>query len=808
MHVALLLISLAVQTDTVRYQWPNPPFDRSHYINGTFAEFRNTLSSNHFHNAVDIGEPDGNPIYPVLDGVVDSYSPSSVSGSNAYLRVRTPVPGGWKHITYLHMEPNPGLTVGMPVVVGQTVLGAIISGQGHVHLTEREIVATEMGNGAEINNLRAGGGLTPFEDLWSPVIDLSTLQVRSAVTGATMLFGALQGAISVRVKVDERNSPEALGGTRTNNGTYAVGFRILSADTQTTVLEAAGGALRYKFDRMPVNADVGNAFDEAQSNTGRHVYILTNGGGAQTVNETRRVDPSSLNVDVLPEAWYLLHLFSYDTRGNRHDTHVPIFVTKSDLTPPSAPTLQWVMPAGDSIDIAWHGSPDADVLGYRVSHQYGGTWTLAAGESLLTVNARQFRFGVPPGLSVPAGGLPRFAFRVTAVDTAAAHNESAPSDTYGGTPTFYGAVNPGRTALIVDGFDRWTGGGSWTQATHALALSSMQAIRGPIAIGTAANETVADGTISLSGRHYVHWLLGDESTVDHTFTSAEQQRVAQYLESGGALFVSGSEVGWDLARTHSLTEPGDLAFYTNYLKASFVFDGNTAQATASGVSGTPFQGYTWTFGQVFPEDFPDDIEPAGGAVALLNYNVQRDAATFRKAGIGYVGTFGASANTGRLVYVAFPLESMTSTLVRQTMIDKALQFMGITTGVEEGVKEGGEGVRPEVTELMQNYPNPFNSETVVRYWVSGSGNRETGNGYRVAGTTDPDTYSPLPNSPIHVSLRIYDLLGREVSVLVDEEKGPGAHAVSWNAAGFTSGQYFARLVTGGRVHVKPMVLLK
>jgi hypothetical protein len=793
MHAAILLLSLSLQADTTRYIWPAPPFDQSRFINGTFAEFRNTLTSNHFHNAVDIGEPDGNPITPVLDGVVNSYSPSSVSGANAYIRVRTPVPGGWKHITYLHVEPNPALTVGMPVVAGQTVVGTIIAGQGHVHLTEREIVATETDNGAEINNLRAGGGLTPFEDLWSPAIDLSTLQVRSAVTGAAMSTSALQGAIDIRVKVDERNSPEALGGTRTNNGTYAVGFRVLSADTQTTALEPAGGALRYRFDRMPVNADVGNAFDEAQSNTGRHVYILTNGGGAQTVNDTRRVIPSSLNVDVLPEAWYLLHLFSYDTRSNRHDAYVPIFVTKSDLTPPSPPTLRWVMPAGDSIDIAWNGSSDLDVLGYRVWFQYGGVWSLAAGESLLTANERRFRFGVPPGLSVPAGDLPRFAFRITAVDTSAARNESAPSDTYGGTPAIHGALNPARTALIVDGFDRFGGSGSWTQATHALAVSSMQAIRGPIAIGTAANETVGDGTIALIGRHYVHWLLGDESTADHTFTSAEQQRVAQYLESGGSLFVSGSEVGWDLARTHALTEPGDLAFYTNYLKASFVFDGNTAQTSASGIAGTPFQGYTWTFGQVFPEDYPDDIEPAGGSTALLQYNVQRDAANFRKAGIGYVGTFGASSITGRLVYVAFPVESMSSTLVRQTMIDKALQFMGITTGVEEGVEKEEEGALPEVAELMQNYPNPFNGETVVRYRVAGIGDEGSGTGSQV---TSP------------VSLRVYDLLGREVSVLVDDQKGPGTHAVSWNAAGFASGQYFARLVTDGRVQVKPMVLIK
>ncbi len=780
MHVALLLISLTLQADTVRYAWPNPPFDQSHYINGTFAEFRNTLTANHFHNGVDIGEPDGNPIYPVLDGVVNSYSPSSVSGSDAWIRVRTPVPGGWKHVTYIHIEPNPGLAVGTPVVAGQTVLGTVLSGLGHVHLTERELVATETGTGVEINNLRSGGGLTPFVDAWSPVIDRSSLQIRRAGSGTLLSPEALAGSIDIRVKVDERNSPESLGGTRTNNGTYAVGFRILSADTQTVVLQMPDAGLRYRFDRKPNDNDVGFAFDESQSDVSRHVYVLTNGAGAQQVNTTRSVPSSSLNVDALPEAPYVLHLFSFDTRDNRHDLYVPIYITKRDMTPPSAPVLRSVIPAGDSIDVAWTGSPEADVAGYRVWYLYDTAWKLAAGESLLTAGVRQFRFGVPAGIAVPVSDLPRFSFRVTAVDTTVTRNESPPSDTYGGTPGFFGSVDPGRTALIVDGFDRWTGGGSWTQPTHAFAISAMQAIRGPIAVATAANEAVEDGTVPLNGKHYVHWILGDESTADNTFTPAEQQRVAGYLESGGALFLSGSEVGWDLARTHALTEPGDLAFYTNYLKASFVFDGNGAQTTASGVAGTPFQGFTWTFGQVFPEDYPDDIEPTNGAVPLLQYNVQRDASNFRKAGIGYVGTFGSSSATGRLVYVAFPLESMTSTLVRQTMIDKALLFMGITTGIADR-DAVVEGTLPEAVELLQNFPNPFNPTTMIGWRMKERG---------------------------RVKLSVVDLLGREVAVLVDDEESAGMHSVIWNAAGFTSGQYYARLVAGGTVQVKSMVLVK
>lgn len=787
MVFAFLIVSASLQSDTLKYGWPNPPFDQSHYINATFAEYRNTLTSNHFHNAVDIGEPDGNPIYPTIDGVVHSVGPSSTQGSNAYVRVRTQVGSEWKHITYLHIEPNPALTPGMSVIAGQTILGTIIPGMGHVHLTEREMVSTESGTGVEMNNLRAGGGLSPFVDIWPPVIDKPGIRFRRSGTSTLLSPGALYGNVDIIVKVSEQNSPEPLGGTRTNNGAYAVGFRILTADTQVTVFEPPDAGLRYRFDRKPNDSYTGNVFDESQSDLSNHYFIITNGAGAADVNATRTVLPSSINVDVLPESAYLLHVYSFDTRNNWHHVYVPIAVTKKDLYPPAAPVLRSVLPAGDSIRVAWSASPDPDVAGYRLYYQYDGVWTMAANESVLTAGTFQYTFGLPPGLLMPSNDLPRFAFKVTAVDTVTPRNESAASDTYGGTPASLGVIHPADAALIVDGFDRWTGTGSWTLPTHAFAVSAMQAIRGPIAVGTAANEAVADGSVPLGGAHYVHWVLGDESTADRTFTSAEQASVRAYLEGGGSLFVSGSEVGWDLGRTHALTEPGDLAFYNNYLKSSLFFDGNGSMINASGVAGTPFQGFTWTFGQVFPEDYPDDIEPAGGSTVLLNYNVQRDASNFRKAGVGFVGTFGASSTAGRMVYVAFPLESMTSTLVRQTMVDKALLFMGITTGIGER-GEGREGDIPVRTELRQNYPNPFNPTTEIRYQIS-----------EVSGQI---------SEARQVRLTVHDLLGREVAVLVNEERSPGIHTVAWNAAGMASGQYFARLVVDGRVQVRSMVLLK
>ena len=121
--VVLLFIAQSYsQVDTVTSQWPVTPLNLSHGINGNFSEFRNTGSSDHFHNAVDIGEPDGEPCYAVMDGEVYTIGNS---GSNSYVRSATQINGKWKHFTYLHIAPNPGIEGGDQVQKVVTVLGTI-----------------------------------------------------------------------------------------------------------------------------------------------------------------------------------------------------------------------------------------------------------------------------------------------------------------------------------------------------------------------------------------------------------------------------------------------------------------------------------------------------------------------------------------------------------------------------------------------------------------------------------------------------------------------------------------------------------
>ncbi len=88
---------------------------------------------------------------------------------------------------------------------------------------------------------------------------------------------------------------------------------------------------------------------------------------------------------------------------------------------------------------------------------------------------------------------------------------------------------------------------------------------------------------------------------------------------------------------------------------------------------------------------------------------------------------------------------------------------------------------PQGTALLQNYPNPFNPTTGIRYQVPGVS---------------------------EVKLVVYDLLGREVAVLVNERKTPGSYEVKFDGSTFASGVYFYRMQAGDFVATKRLLLLK
>jgi hypothetical protein len=100
----------------------------------------------------------------------------------------------------------------------------------------------------------------------------------------------------------------------------------------------------------------------------------------------------------------------------------------------------------------------------------------------------------------------------------------------------------------------------------------------------------------------------------------------------------------------------------------------------------------------------------------------------------------------------------------------------LPTGVDQGIELA------QSFALEQNYPNPFNPTTNIGFRVSGLGST--------------------------VKLSVFDMLGREVAVLVNEKKDAGTYTATWNAAGMPSGVYFYRLTTDGFTATRSAVLLK
>jgi hypothetical protein len=118
-----------------------------------------------------------------------------------------------------------------------------------------------------------------------------------------------------------------------------------------------------------------------------------------------------------------------------------------------------------------------------------------------------------------------------------------------------------------------------------------------------------------------------------------------------------------------------------------------------------------------------------------------------------------------------------SAIVDRDLIGKAYLYNDIPVNINETFSSE----RPTEFILFQNYPNPFNPTTSIEYGV---------------GSTE------------YVTLKVYDLLGREVAVLVNEEKPAGEYKIKFDGSNLTSGVYFIQLKAGNYIETKNAILIK
>ena len=105
----------------------------------------------------------------------------------------------------------------------------------------------------------------------------------------------------------------------------------------------------------------------------------------------------------------------------------------------------------------------------------------------------------------------------------------------------------------------------------------------------------------------------------------------------------------------------------------------------------------------------------------------------------------------------------------------------LQTGTNVAIEDPTEGTLPATAHLFQNFPNPFNPETTIPF--------------------------SLPH-PTHVSIKVYNMLGKEVATLIDQVRPAGYHTVTWHPTGLASGLYLYRLQAASSVQTNTLTLLK
>jgi hypothetical protein len=152
-------------------------------------------------------------------------------------------------------------------------------------------------------------------------------------------------------------------------------------------------------------------------------------------------------------------------------------------------------------------------------------------------------------------------------------------------------------------------------------------------------------------------------------------------------------------------------------------------------------------------------------VAVTNY----DSSDYKQPGSPWVIRHGSQLLVS---YIVDTINAITGT--EQYKCTAYVNIYNIVTGVSNSE------INPAF-QLEQNYPNPFNNSTEIAFSLSGKQ---------------------------HVVLKLFDIFGKEVAVLLNEIKQPGKYSVSFNADNLSGGVYMYKLETNGGMAVKKMTILK
>jgi spore germination protein YaaH len=397
-------------------------------------------------------------------------------------------------------------------------------------------------------------------------------------------------------------------------------------------------------------------------------------------------------------------------------------LTVREISAPEAPVSVAATNSGlGCVTVAWKMPVGTNVL---ADHHTG---------FVVYVSTNGYAFGNPVAISsdaneykhkftdLPAGNP--YYFRVCATN---AGGESLPSPVAGAGLSTNGAT---ADVLVVDGFRRNDGSQSPTRyfannLSNNVTLVRPRMINSFDYVKEHGNAIAAAGcsfdfmdaarvtSTDLARYPKVVWCLGEESTADETFSYDEQQLVSSFLANGGCLFVSGSEIGWDLSAKGSAA---DKAFFSNCLHCAYVKDdagtGTVGGKTGTFLAATPFEfNYTNSLPDIYAAEYPDVLAPVGDAFVAAAYG-------------GASGTNGAviafSNATYRTVVMGFPFETITDAGKRNKVMKKVLEFFNAEQAPPEWIGPTNyvtgyaEGIRGEVEIDLKSQVTGFPSPAVT-----------------------------------------------------------------------------------------------
>jgi photosystem II stability/assembly factor-like uncharacterized protein len=313
-------------------------------------------------------------------------------------------------------------------------------------------------------------------------------------------------------------------------------------------------------------------------------------------------------------------------------------------------------------------------------------------------------------------------------------------------------------------------GRSWTRSSSVLKSKSINALA---VSGTDLFAGINNGVLR-STDSAKSWIAVDSGLSAHQVLSLAVSDTTIFAGTYGfgAYFSADNGTHWTQKNNGLIIGDGGSSLNVFTVSGANMFVGTSNGVFRSTDNGESWSGVNTGLSQVSVTSFAvsgTNLFAGTGLCNSLNGNILRSTNN---------GTYWTQVNTGLMNDAVYSL------LINGPNIYCGTHGFGVwrrplsevITSIAQRTDDA-----PAQFRLGQNYPNPFNPSTTISF--------------------------SIPSS-VHVSLRIFDVIGREVATLVAEEFPAGTYTRQWNASGMTSGVYFYRLQAGSYTETKRLVLLR